>query len=271
MDLTAVCWQVAEGVGLLTLDRPDRLNAWTIRMEREYRHVLLAADADPDVRVIVVTGAGRGFCAGADLKALDRIVEAGDYNEAAGPRREDEPDEDAHAPTLAARLSKPVIAAVNGPVAGVGFVVMCFADVRFAAAGAKLTTSFGRLGLPAEHGVSWVLPRLVGLGAAADLLYSSRVVLAEEAAELGLVNRVLPPDDLVPFTMEYAARMAAEISPSSLRTMKAQLWTDAVMPLDQVVTHAVGVMERMVTEDDFAEGTAAFAGHRPPKFRPGPR
>src|SRR5207244_7233198 len=118
------------------------------------------------------------------------------------PTNEPKPAAD-HPPTLAMRLSKPVIAAVNGPAAGVGFVLVCFADIRFAAAGAKLTTSFGRLGLPAEHGVSWLMSRLVGPGRAADLLFSSRVVLAEEAVELGLVNRALPPDELLPSTLDY--------------------------------------------------------------------
>ena len=112
-------------------------------------------------------------------------------------------------------LRFPVIAAINGPAAGVGLVLACFCDVRFAAAGAKLTTSSGRLGLPAEYGLSWVLPRLVGLGHAADLLLSSRVVLAEEAAEIGLVNRVLPPDELLAFTLDYAGRLATEVSPAA--------------------------------------------------------
>src|SRR5437764_1558595 len=195
-------------------------------MEQEYAWALVEADADADVRAVVVTGAGRGFCAGADIKALDRIVEAADYDAASPPpaQASDLPGHSVH--TLPLRLTKPVIAAVNGPAAGVGFVLMCFCDIRFAAAGAKLTTSFGRLGLPAEHGVSWLLSRLVGPGRAADLLFSSRVVLAEEAVELGLVNRAFPPDELLPFTLDYARRMAADISPSSLRVMKRQLWDD---------------------------------------------
>jgi enoyl-CoA hydratase/carnithine racemase len=266
MDLRVVRYEVDRGVGLVTLDRSDRMNAWTIRMEREYAWVLRRAERDPAVRVVVVTGAGRGFCVGADFKALDVMSDTGSYD-VAGERPADEAAvADEHAPTLAMRLAKPVIAAVNGPAAGVGFVLMCFADIRFAAEGAKLTTSFGRLGLPAEHGVSWLLSRLIGPGRAADLLFSSRVVLAEEAVELGLVNRALPPDELLPFTLDYARRMAAEISPSSLRVMKRQLWDDMAGDLGPSVKYAVEIMERMVGEADFAEGLAAFQARRPPSF-----
>src|SRR3954447_10901770 len=201
-DLRVVRYEVDGAVGVLTLNRPQRLNAWTTRMEYEYRWALAQADADPDVRAVVVTGAGRGFCAGADFGALDRIVEAGQYIEAPPPSEEageviapraGVPPAFEHVLTFPLGMRKPVIAAVNGPAAGVGFALMCFADLRFAAAGAKLTTSFSRLGLPAEHGLSWVLPRLIGPTRAADLLLSSRVFLAEEAEAMGLVNRVEPP------------------------------------------------------------------------------
>ena len=205
----------------LTLDRPDRLNAWTGRMHTEYRWALAHAEADPTVRVVVVTGAGRGFCAGADARALGGHVEAGRYDpgtppDLARPGYGVRPEFD-HAFAFHFGLRFPVIAAINGPAAGVGLVLACFCDIRFAAAGAKLTTSSGRLGLPAEYGLSWVFPRLVGLGHAADLLLSSRVVLAEEAAGSGLVNRVLPPDELLHHTLGYADRLATEVSPAASR------------------------------------------------------
>jgi enoyl-CoA hydratase/carnithine racemase len=238
-------------------------------MEHEYAWVLTQADADQNVRVVVITGAGRGFCAGADVKALDRIVEAGDYDDAGPPP----PDE---GPTLAtgevhllpSRMRKPVIAAVNGPAAGVGFVVMCSADIRFAAAGAKLTTSFARLGLPAEHGVSWIVVRLLGPGRASDLLLSSRVVLAEEAAAMGLVNAVVPPDELMAYTMAYARRMATELSPSSLAVIKGQIHDDLVRDQRTALEWSVAEMKRMVKEPDFEEGTAALGERRPPNFGP---
>lgn len=230
-------------------------------MEHEYRSVLLELDGDDDVRVVVVTGAGRGFCAGADFQALDKLSAGEDYGDA--PRASSE-----NAFVLATRLSKPVIAAVNGPAAGVGFVVMCYADIRFAAAGAKLTTAFARLGLPAEHGVSWVLSRLVGPAHAADLLFSSRVVLAEEALAMGLVNRVLPPADVLPETVAYAKRMAAETSPTSLLVLKRQLWADMAGSLEDSVARSVDLMLQMIGAPDFKEGTAAFQAKRPPAFPP---
>ena len=281
MELRTILYDVAEGVATVTLNRPDRLNAWTDRMAFEYRWSLATADADPDVRVIVVTGAGRGFCAGADFRALDRIAEAGQYSFAdakGGPSESDaalaasagagvDPNFE-HDHTFPLGLRKPVIAAVNGPAAGGGFVVMCFCDVRFAAAGVKLTTSFARLGLPSEHGVSWMLARLIGPARAADLLFSSRVVLAEEAAELGLVNRVLPPDELLPHALEYARTMAVETSPASLLAIKRQLYADLLRDLDGAARDSMDRMNAMILDDDFKEGIAAFQARRRPNFRP---
>jgi enoyl-CoA hydratase/carnithine racemase len=280
VDLKALTYTVEEGVALVTLNRPDRLNAWTGRMEAEYRWALGTADADPDVRVVVVTGAGRGFCAGADFQALDLLAEGAEYGETAKvPTAEPVPElhpgsgvrpDFEHDHSWLLGLSKPVIAAVNGPAAGVGFVVMCFADIRFAAEGAKLTTSFARLGLPAEHGVTWILSRLIGPARAADLLFSSRVVRAEEAAEMGLVNRVLPVAELLPATLEYARAMARECSPASLKTIKRQLWADTIGDLDTAARTSVDHMLRMLREPDFAEGVAAFQAKRPPAFAPPP-
>ena len=238
-------------------------------MEHEYAWALTTADADPEVRVVVITGAGRGFCAGADVKALDRISEAGDYDDATPAPPEEAPVlETGEVHLLPSRMRKPVIAAVNGPAAGVGFVVMCSADIRFAAAGAKLTTSFARLGLPAEHGVSWVLVRLVGPGRAADLLLSSRVLLAEEAADMGLVSAVLPPDELITHTMAYARRMASELSPSALAVIKRQMYDDLERDQRAALRWSVDEMKRMVKEPDFAEGAAALGERRPPRFGP---
>jgi enoyl-CoA hydratase/carnithine racemase len=273
-DLKVTIYEVTEGVAVITLNRPDRLNAWTGRMEYEYRWCMAEADGDPDVRAIVLTGAGRGFCAGADLGGLGDMADAGRYESAddkdrgipvTNPGAGVRPDYE-HRHTFLLGLKKPVIAAVNGPAAGVGFVMMCFADIRFAAAGAKLTTSFARLGLPAEHGVTWMLSRLIGPARAADLLFSSRVVLAEEAAEMGLVNKVLPADELLPFTLGYAQRMAAECAPSSLLTMKRQLYADLMRDVGPAAKDAYDLMVDMVRAPDFAEGTAAFGAKRPPKF-----
>lgn len=270
-ELKAITYEVTDAVACITLSRPDRLNAWTTRMEREYRWALSTADADPAVRVAVVTGAGRGFCAGADFAALDGLATSGGYADGealpAGPEERPEVRPDfTHPHSFPLGMAKPLIAAVNGPAAGVGFVLMCFADIRFAAAGAKLTTSFGRLGLPAEHGVSWILARLVGPARAADLLFSSRVVLAEEAAEIGLVNRVMPGEQLLEETMTYARTMAAEISPVSLRTMKAQLWQDQLVDLDISAARAEALLADLLGGPDFKEAVVAMHEKRPPRF-----
>jgi enoyl-CoA hydratase/carnithine racemase len=200
VELHAVTYGVADRVATITLDRPQRLNAWTGRMHTEYRHCLASAEADDAVRVIVVTGAGRGFCAGADVAALEGHVERGGYDpgtpeDLAQPGYGVDPRFDAEF-AYHFGLTKPVVAKVNGPAAGVGFALACYCDVRFAATGAKLTSAHGRLGLPAEFGLSWLLPRLIGASRAAELLLSSRVVLAEEAHEMGLVQFVVDGRDL---------------------------------------------------------------------------
>jgi len=166
-----------DGVLLLTLNRPQRLNAWTLDMEERYFDLLAGAASDPSVRAIVVTGAGRGFCAGLDADALAGVAAGTPVS--TRPRRPQ---------TFPLEIPKPIVAAVNGPAAGIGFLQALVADVRFAAEGAKFTTAFARRGLLAEHGMSWLLPRLIGASRATELLLSARVFLAEEAAELGLVH-----------------------------------------------------------------------------------
>ena len=260
-ELKALTYEPGDdGVAVITLNRPERLNAWTSRMEGEYRWALDQAGADPAVRVIVVTGAGRGFCAGADFEALNQLSDGAEY----GGRDGGEASSSVFGVPL--QLTKPVIAAINGAAAGVGFVLMCFADIRFAAAGAKLTTAFARLGLPAEHGVSWMLGRLVGPARAADLLFSARVVLSEEAAEMGLVNRVYPSGELLPATLAYARRMATECSPSSLATIKRQLWADFDRTVTESATESLELLARMLREPDFKEGVAALQEKRLPTW-----
>lgn len=272
MDLKVVRWAVDDdGVGVVTLSRPERLNAWTGRMHAEYRWVLARAEHDPAVRAIVVTGSGRGFCAGADAAALAGHVAKGAYDpgvvesELARPGHGVRPEYD-HAFAFHFGIPKPIIAAVNGPAAGVGLVLACYCDIRFAAAGAKLTTSAPRLGLPAEYGLSWVLPRLVGIGHASDLLLSSRVVLAEEAAAMGLVNKVLPPDELLPFTLDYARRLATEVSPRAVAAAKAQLYADLHGDVGTAVAESERLLRELVAGPDHAEGVAAWQERRPPRF-----
>jgi enoyl-CoA hydratase/carnithine racemase len=269
-ELKATRYQVAGAVATITLHRPERLNAWTGRMHSEYRALLARAAADGAVRVIVVTGAGRGFCAGADTRALEAHAARGGYDPGTGPDLARpgygvRPEFDAE---LAYHfgIPKPVLAAVNGPAAGVGLALACYCDLRFAAAGAKLTTAHGRLGLPAEFGLSWLLPRLVGFGHAADLLLSSRVVLAEEALSMGLVNRVLPGDELMEGVHQYAAMLASEVSPASVAATKLQLYGDVYGTAAEAVEGAQRRLEEMMGAPDFAEAIAARRQRRPPRF-----
>jgi enoyl-CoA hydratase/carnithine racemase len=270
-DLKATRYEVDAAVATITLHRPERLNAWTGRMHTEYRALLARASEDPGVRVIVVTGSGRGFCAGADTRALEGHVERGSYDaglaeDVARPGYGVLPEFDADF-AYQFGIPKPIIASINGPAAGVGFVLACYCDLRFAARDAKMTTSHGRLGLPAEYGLSWLLPRLVGVTRAADLLLSSRVVLAQEAAEMGLVNRVLPPDELGEYTQEYARHLATEIAPSSLAATKLQLYRDLHRDAASSVEDASARMAVMMKGADFAEGVAALSSKRSPEFR----
>jgi enoyl-CoA hydratase/carnithine racemase len=269
-ELKVTRYEVRDRIATITLHRPERLNAWTGRMHAEYRSLLARAAADAAVRVIVVTGAGRGFCAGADSQALEGHVARGSYDPGLGDdvarpgygvRPEFDADFAYHFGVL-----KPIIAMINGPAAGVGLVLACYCDLRFAATGVKLTTSHGRLGLPAEYGLSWLLPRLVGVTRATDMLLSSRVVLAEEGAAIGLVNRTVPAEELSSCTYGYARQLAAEVAPSSLATTKLQLYRDLHGDVASSVLDAAERLEAMMRGSEFAEGVAALTEKRPPRF-----
>ncbi len=248
-------------VRLLTFNRPERLNAWTEALGQRYFTLLNEAEADPDVRVIVVSGAGKGFCAGADMDMLQGIGEAGGVGGASAPVKD-------YPAYYATTLNKPVIAAVNGACAGIGLVHAMMCDIRFAASGAKFTTAFARRGLIAEHGVSWVLPRLIGPAKAMDVLLSGRVFLAEEAEDLGMVNKVLAPEALVDETVAYAQDLAANSSPSSMAVMKRQVWKALTQSISEATSEADGLMRQSLREADFKEGVASFVEKRPPAFNP---
>jgi enoyl-CoA hydratase/carnithine racemase len=253
-----VQYEIQDRVALLTLNRPDRLNAWTGEMERAYFGALADCAASENVRVIVVTGAGRGFCAGADMQELQAIGN-GDVDSAANSH-------DRRPQTFPLSIPKPIVAAINGACAGLGLVQALMCDVRFAAAEAKLTTAFARRGLIAEHGISWILPRLVGPSGALDLLLSGRVLLAEEAREMGLVNRVLAPELLLEETLAYARDLATNCSPASMATIKRQVYTALEQGLSQALAEADGLMLESFGAPDFAEGVTSFLQRREPRF-----
>jgi enoyl-CoA hydratase/carnithine racemase len=247
-----------DGVALITLNRPERLNAWTTEMEQDYFAMLEECGASAEVRVIVVTGAGRGFCAGADMHDLqalgDGTLEASEH---AVQRR---------AQSFPLSIPKPIIAAINGACAGIGLAQALMCDMRFAAEGAKLTSAFARRGLIAEHGTSWMLPRLIGPACALDVLLSGRVVLAEEAATMGLVNRVLRPELLVEQTLEYARDLAVSCSPASMATMKRQVYADLDRGLAAALGSADELMLASFAAPDFQEGVQSFIERRDPRF-----
>jgi len=275
MGYEQILYEAKDRVATVTLNRPDKLNAWTAVMGREVRQAMDEAARDETVRVIVLTGAGRGFCAGADMQMLSGIVGAGrqEAGEAAAERapaaagseaaiRADFRGPYAYFPMV----PKPIIAALNGATAGLGLVVSLYCDLRIAADTAVLTTAFSRRGLIAEHGVSWMLPRLVGLQHALDLLLSARKITAREALAMGLVAQVKPAATLPQDVRAYARELADLVSPRSLRIMKRQLWEAQFQSLAEATAVADEEMRRSFTAEDFKEGVAHFVEKRAPRF-----
>jgi enoyl-CoA hydratase/carnithine racemase len=246
----------ADGIALVTLNRPGRRNGWTPQMEARFFEVLEAVDRDPAVRVVVVTGAGKTFCPGLDTGRLDTI--AGKPLDLTGRRP----------PVHTWQFRKPMIAAVNGACAGVGLVLALVCDVRFAGRKARFSTAFARRGLVGEYGVTWLLPRIIGAGRASDLLLSARVVDAEEALSLGLVNRCVDDDELLTAACDYAREIAVHCAPTSLAMLRHQLQADAQSDLPTALTAAYRAMTKAVESPDFREGLDSFVAGRAPAFAP---
>ncbi|HWI28058.1 MAG TPA: enoyl-CoA hydratase [Stellaceae bacterium] len=267
----AVLYDVREHVATVTFNRPDRLNAFNGEVEVGLRQAMERAAHDAAVRVIILTGAGRGFCAGADM---ERLSGAAGSAGATIPREAPKPLELGAAvpPDFQHRYSyfpaipKPIVGAINGPAAGLGLVFACYCDMRFAGSEAIFTTSFARRGLIAEYGLAWLLPRLVGPGRAADLLFSARRVSADEAAMIGLANRVFPQAEFMPRVLDYARELASAVSPRSLAVMKRQLWAALGDGLGEAVELANEEMRASFGSEDFKEGVAHFLEKRPARF-----
>jgi enoyl-CoA hydratase/carnithine racemase len=259
-------------VATIFLHRPHRHNAWTGRMHAEYRSALASLDADPSVRVVVVTGTPPAFCVGGDSEALAGHAERGGYHsglpsDVARPGEGVRPEFDADfAFQFAMRF--PIIAAVNGAAAGVGLALALFCDLRFGCATAKLTTAAPKLGLPAEYGTSWVLPRLIGVTRAADLLLSGRVVTPAETAEWGLWNGVEPNGEAtLTAARSYARHLATGVGPAALATTKRQLWDDQLHSSPaRSVREAQDLLERAMATPEYREGVAALRQKRSPDF-----
>jgi enoyl-CoA hydratase/carnithine racemase len=267
MTYQHILYDVSEKIATVTLNRPDRMNAWTPIMERDVRHAMEAAAADDNVRVIVLTGSGRAFCAGADMESL-KGLDPNDIRRAESVppfdmnRRPDWQARYAYYPSI----SKPVIAMLNGATAGIGLVHALYCDLRFAADNTVFTTAFSRRGLIAEHGISWMLPRIVGHANALDLLMSARRVQSDEALRIGLVNRLYPPDQLRDQTYAYARDLADFVSPSAIAVIKRQLYDVPFQTLAEATIDANREMAVALRGSDFREGVASFMEKRPPKF-----
>jgi enoyl-CoA hydratase/carnithine racemase len=271
MELKVTRYAVDEaGVATIWLHRPERRNSWTGRMHDEYRWICKGLDDDPAVRVIVLTGTGHTFCVGADPEALKGYVSASHYDPALSADAERpgygiRPEFDADM-AWQLGLSKPMIAAVNGACAGIAVALAAFCDLRFAVEGAKITTAAPRLGLPAEYGLSWILPRLVGMTHTADILLTGRILLAEEMQDMGFFNKVLPREQFDKHVSDYAHLIAAA-SPAAVTTAKRQMWEDARHGDPQAaVEHSKALIGQLMNEPDYAEGVAALMEKRPPRF-----
>jgi enoyl-CoA hydratase/carnithine racemase len=243
-------------VAVLTLDRPEHANAWDVDLHVGYLEALRVLAADPDVRAVVVAGAGEHFCVGADMSLLDSI--------SAGEGIPEELSSESHMEPAA--FPKPLIAAVHGAAAGIGLVHALLCDVRFAADDAVFTTAFARVGLVAEHGISWLLPQVVGRAHALDLLLSSRRVKADEALAMGLVSKVVPRERLLDEAVAYADRIARTCSPASVRAMKQQVLRHPVMSFADSEAETHGLVLASLDGPDLAEGVAAFLDRREPRF-----
>ena len=269
MGYEQILYEVRDRIATVTLNRPDKLNAWTGVMGREVRQAMDDAARDEAVRVIVLTGAGRGFCAGADMQMLSGIVDAGTAArvEETGPAADAAMRDDFRGPyAYFPMVPKPIIAALNGATAGLGLVVSLYCDLRIAADSAVFTTAFSRRGLIAEHGVSWMLPRLVGLQHGLDLLLSGRKFTAAEALAMGLVSQVHPAGALMDAVRAYGRELADLVSPRSIRVMKRQIWEAQFQTLAEATAVGNEEMRRSFGAEDFKEGVAHFVEKRAPRF-----
>jgi enoyl-CoA hydratase/carnithine racemase len=260
VDVTSeapVRYEVVDEVATITMNRPDMLNAITLPMLQRLFELLRAADADPSVRAVVLTGAGRAFCAGADLGVLATVPD--EERDLLVPWAED-------GPAFLRSLRVPVIAAINGPAVGLGLALTLAADVRFIAADAKLALPFSRLGIYAEYGSAWLLPRLVGRGAALDLLLSGRTFLGTEAGTMGLAQQVLPAAEVLPAALAYARALAADCAPAALAAIRAMVDEAAAQSLDEHYAGSVLPMRTSMHGEDFREGVAARREKRTPRF-----
>jgi enoyl-CoA hydratase/carnithine racemase len=288
MNYKEILYTMSEGIAVITLNRPDKLNAWTRLMAGEVWDAMHRAADDDAVKVIVLTGAGRGFCAGADMSELegvtDEAVAALDKSKSyeqrvsvimeqkttaeLDPENKNNVREDFRKRySYISAIQKPVIAAVNGPAAGIGFILILHCDLRFVSDKASFSTAFSKRGLIAEHGIAWMLPRIVGHSSALDLLYSSRLIGADEALSMGLANRVIPADALMDEVRDYALDLVSNVSPRSMRVMKRQVYDAQFQTFAEASEASDEELILSLQSEDFKEGVAHFLEKRAPSFK----
>jgi enoyl-CoA hydratase/carnithine racemase len=256
MTYEQLLYTVDGPLATITLNRPERMNALTKVLEAELRTAIEQAGRDAAVRAIVLTGAGRAFCAGMDMEELE-VLPPYDMN-----RRADYQTRYSYFPAA----SKPIISAINGAAAGLGLVMALYSDFRIASEKAVFATAFAKRGLIAEHGIAWMLPRVVGHAHATDLLLTSRKLDAQEALGMGLVHRVVPADEFMATVQALAHSLSTEVSPRSVGVMKRQLWEAPYQSLGEAITLANAEMVESLRSEDFAEGVAHFVERRPAQF-----
>ena len=273
MNFQEILFTVSGRVATVTLNRPDKLNAWTRNMEQEVRRAMQQAAADDQVRVVVLTGAGRGFCAGADMSLLQDVVERRVHPlpetpaEAAAPNGDGARADFQRQYSYFPAIPKPVLAAINGPAVGLGLIIAMYCDLRFASEEARFGTAFARRGLIAEYGLAWLLPHIVGHANAMDLLLSARMIGAQEALRMGLVNQVLPAANFLDGVYAYANELAEKVSPRSMKVIKRQVYEAMFQTLGQALDTATEEMRASLQCEDFKEGVAHFLEKRAPAFQ----
>jgi enoyl-CoA hydratase/carnithine racemase len=255
-DGPVILTEVRDGVGVITLNRPSRLNAWTPLMGTLYFNALEQFARDPEVRAILLTGAGRGFCSGADVSGLGSMSDAGGMQ----PERETRPY------WYPMEIGKPVVAAIKGVCYGVGLQQALFCDIRFVSEDVRISTAYAKRGLIGEVGITWILSRIVGASRALDLMLTARVVEAQDALSLGLANYVAPTESLVDAAFAYCAGLAKDCSPWSMRQMKLQVYADLMDSLKPAFDRSEDLLNAALAGPDFAEFIAAFREKRPPAF-----
>ena len=251
MDYEQIAYEPAGPVAVIRMNRPDRRNAHTRRMGEELRDATQCAEADAAIRAMVLSGAPPTFCSGADIDELTDA--AADSLSTANP-------------AYFRSLSKPIIAAINGPAIGLGLILAISCDIRFCSDTARFAAAFARRGAAAEYGSAWLLPRIIGLTHALDMLLSARVISAIEAERMGLVSRVIPADRLLAEATAYAHQLATQVSPRSLAVIKRQVYADLGGSLAESIASAAREMREMIGTPDFIEGLAHFTENRPPNF-----